>query len=246
MIDGAGDGLVTHFSMLDLAKGFHQVPIEKNSQEMMAFVYPDGLMHWLYMPFRLKTCPRFFQGLMDHILHGLSKQKTECYIDDLLVKGTTFDDHVKTMKEILQRLSDAGMMISLSKCHFLQEQVSYLGYEVSAKGLLPGEWKVQALKHFLVPKNIKQLQGFHRLASDFRRFVRNFAGTAHPLMKLFNNGAIWDWGLEQQIAFQELKAALINAELLVFVSCNTTKTMTDSFAQWDMPVERCWIGKHDT
>ncbi len=115
----AGDGPVTHFSMLDLAKGFHQVPIEKNSQEETAFVYQDGFMHWPYMPFGLKTCPSFFQRLMDRILHGLSMQNTECYIDDLLVKGTTFDDHVKTMKEILQTLSDTGMMISLSKCHFL-------------------------------------------------------------------------------------------------------------------------------
>ncbi len=110
------------------------------------------------------------------------------------------------------------MLISLSKCHFLRKQVSYMGYEVSAKGLLPGEWKVQALKHFPVPKNIKQLQGFHGLASfwPFRRFVRNFARMAHPLTKLFKNGAIWDWGPEQEIAFQELKAALINAELLMY------------------------------
>ncbi len=152
MTGGAGDTPVTHFSMLDLAKGFHQVPIEKNSQEKTAFVYLDGFMHWLYMPFGRKTCPSFFQWLMDHILHGLSKQGTECYIDDLLVKGTTFDDHVKTMKEILQKLSDASMMILLSKCHFLREQVSYLGYEVSAKGLLPGERKVQALKNFWFQK----------------------------------------------------------------------------------------------
>ncbi len=107
-------------------------------------------------------------------------------------------------------------MISLSKCHFLHEQVSYLGYEVSMKGLLPGEWKVQALKHFPVPKNIKQLQGFHGLASYFRHFVRNFARTTHLLTKLFKNGAIWDCGPEQELAFQELKAALINAELLMY------------------------------
>ncbi len=102
LIDGAGDGPVTYFSTLNLAKGFHQVPNEKNSQEKTAFVYPDGFMHWLFMPFGLKTCPSFFQQLMNHILHGLPKQKTECYSDDLLVKGTTFEDHVKTMKEILQ------------------------------------------------------------------------------------------------------------------------------------------------
>ncbi len=38
----------------------------------------------------------------------------------------------------------------------------------------------------------------------------------HLLTKLFKNGTIWDWGPEQEIAFQVLKAALINAELLAY------------------------------
>ncbi len=82
--------------------------------------------------------------------------------------------------------------------------------------MLPREQKVKALKNFPVPKNVKQLQGFHGLASYFRRFCRNFAKMAYPLTKLFKTNAVWEWGKEQQTAFDELKSALINAELLAY------------------------------
>ncbi len=139
LIEGAGQGTVTHFSTMDLAKGFHQIEIEKDSQDKMAFVYPNGFYKWLRVPFGIQTAPAFFQRVMDKVLRPLEKEKVECYIDDLIIKGTSFEQHLQMVRDVLQKLSDAGLMVSLAKSHFLRATVNYLGYLVSSQGLLPGE-----------------------------------------------------------------------------------------------------------
>ncbi len=107
-------------------------------------------------------------------------------------------------------------MVNVSKCHFLQESVVYLGYTVSEKGLLPGEREVHAVKDFPTPKTLKAVQSFHGLCSYFHRFVPHFAKIAQPLMKLFRLDQPWMWEKEQELAFQALKDALTSAEMLAY------------------------------
>ncbi len=144
------------------------------------------------------------------------KEKAECYIDDLSLKSWTFQDHMETTTEVLRRLSEAGLMVRLEKCSFLRESVTYLGYQISEQGLLPGERKVNAVRLFAKPMNLKQLQSFHGLCSYFRRFVSQFAKIAAPLTQLFHKDTKWFWGSAQDIAFQLLKDALTFVEVLAY------------------------------
>ncbi len=70
LVDGAGQGTMTHFSTMDLVKGFHQIEIEKDSQDKTAFIYPNGFYKWLRVPFGIQTAPAFFQRVM----HGQSSE----------------------------------------------------------------------------------------------------------------------------------------------------------------------------
>ncbi len=63
---------------------------------------------------------------MDKGLHPLEKEKVECYIDDLIIKGTSFEQHLKTVREVLQRLSDAGLMCNNGAWIHLYLMVSYV------------------------------------------------------------------------------------------------------------------------
>ncbi len=149
---------------------------------------------------------------MDKVLRPLEKEKVECYIDDLIIKGTSFEQHMKTVWDMLQKLSDASLMVSLAKSHFLEASVNYLCYLVSSKGLLLGEQKVKAVQMFPTLTSVKQVQGFVGLCS----FFRNFSKTAYPLIKLMNKDSIWEWGPAQIEAFEELKRALTDAKMLAF------------------------------
>ncbi len=92
----------------------------------------------------------------------------------------------------------------------------YLGYTVLEQGLLPGDRKIRAVKHFPTPKTLKQVQSFHGLCSYFRHFVPHFSKIAHPLTKLFRLDQPWMWEEEQEKAFEALKEALTSAEMLAY------------------------------
>ncbi len=68
LVEGCGEGPMMFFSTMDLAKGFHQIPIVKEDQEKTGFVFPGSFYKWLYLPFGLQSGSLVFQALMDKIL----------------------------------------------------------------------------------------------------------------------------------------------------------------------------------
>lgn len=111
-------------------------------------------------------------------------------------------------------LLDAELTLNLKKFSFFQSKVDYLGYEISESGLRPGNKKIQAVSEFPTPTSVHQVRQFIGLASFFRRFVYNFATLAKPLTKLTKADVPWQWGEEQEKAFQEIKSRLVTRPIL--------------------------------
>ena len=173
-----------YFTTLDLASGYWQVAMEPQSVEKTAFVTHAGAYEFLVMPFGLKNAPATFQRLMGEVLAGLPQSVCLDYIDDILVIGVTFEEHLSNLEEVLQRLQRAGLKLKPSKCTLAKEEVTYLGYVVSSKGVHTDPRKVQAVQEFPVPENVTQLRSFVGLTSYYRRFIQNYARTARPLHAL--------------------------------------------------------------
>ena len=72
---------------------------------------------------------------MDLVLAGLQMSQCLVYIDDVIVVGHTFDEHLSNLQEVFERVRRAGLKLKPSKCSFLQERVSYLGHKVSQEGV---------------------------------------------------------------------------------------------------------------
>lgn len=51
------------------------------------------------------------------------------------------------------------------KVFFLHWQIMLLGYVVMTKGIAVNEKKVKAIKEWLVPRNVNEVQSFYGLAS---------------------------------------------------------------------------------
>ena len=96
-----------YFSKIDLRKGYWQIKMDAASKDKTAFATPAGLYNFKTMPFGLVCAPAVFSRLMRTLLRDL--KGVDNYIDDILIHTESFDDHVKCLDEVLQRLSEANM-----------------------------------------------------------------------------------------------------------------------------------------
>lgn len=77
------------------------------------------------------------------------------------------------------------------------------------------EEKVKPIQEWPTPTTISQVRSFHGLASFYRRFVRDFSSLAAPLTEVIKKNVPFEWGKEQEKAFNLIKEKLTNAPLLV-------------------------------
>ena len=89
------------FSTLDMVSGYWQVEVGEKDREKTAFCTPYGLYEFNVLPFGLCNGPATFQRLMDLVLAGLQMSQCLVYIDDVIVVGRTFDEHLCNLREVL-------------------------------------------------------------------------------------------------------------------------------------------------
>lgn len=219
------------FTSLDLASGYHQIPVAEESRHLTAFITPDGHYEYTRMPFGLVNAPAVFQQMINKALGPKRFELAIPYLDDILTAAPSVIQCLEKLESILSLLREARLTLNITKCHFLKSSIEYLGYEISAEGLKPGLNKTQAVEKFPTPTNVHQIRQFVGLASFFRRFINDFARIARPLTSLTRTDTPWNWGLEQENAFQEIKQrltsrpvlALYNSEYITEVHCDASK-----------------------
>ena len=168
------------------------------------------------MPLGLANAVPTSQRLMQRGLEGLTPNKCLVYLNDVLIVGSTFEDHLQNLKEVLQATKVAGLKLKPSKCFFAQRNVKYLGFIVSNEGLSPEPEKLKAIKEYPQPKDITELRRFFGLASYYRRFVSGFSEIVAPLHKLMQKDAKFIWNFHCDDAFQKLKEQLRTSPVLAF------------------------------
>ncbi|GFY53783.1 hypothetical protein TNIN_372211 [Trichonephila inaurata madagascariensis] len=199
-----------YVSVLDLTRGYWQIPLSKNAQRYAAFVTNFGTFKPLRLPFGLKNAPYDFSRLMASILKDCEEYAVP-YLDDVAIFSQTWEDHLKHLDDIFLRLSNAKLHIKPSKCQFAQAYVKYLGHLVGQGLRTPGELKVQFIKDFPIPTKKTQVRDFLGLAGYYRRCIPEFSVIAAPLTDLLkgqNRKSTVDWNSSCQNAFEELKTRL--------------------------------------
>ena len=151
--------------------------------------------------------PAMFQRAMDMILQGIDG--VICYIDDILMTGSTDEEHLERLEEVLKRLKEYGLRVKKSKCDFCQRLVEYLGHQVDADGLhtLPSKVVPE-------PENEQQLRSFLGLLNYYSKFIPNLATILHPLNQLLRKDVHWEWTQECANAFQQAKDSLVSSQVL--------------------------------
>lgn len=211
-----------YFSTLDLASGFHQIQMNPKDVEKTAFSVNYGKYEFVRMPFGLKNAPAIFQRAMNDVLREHIGKRCYVYIDDVVVFGRTLEEHNENLRIVLQTLQKANLKVQLDKSEFIHTSIEFLGYIISDNGIKPNEKKIEAIRNFPVPKDLKQLRGFLGLVGYYRRFVRDFAKLAKPLTNLLRGERNPDSKKqislnEQEIkCFENMKTILTSNDVLTY------------------------------
>ena len=204
------------FSTLDLAAGYWQVRMDRASQEKTAFNTHSGHYEFCVMPFGLCNGPATFQRLMESVLVGLLRKCCMVYLDDVLIIGKNFAEHLTNMRKVFDRFRLANLKLKPTKCSLAGTEVTYLGYMISRTGISADPQKVEAVQNFPPPDDLTSLRSFLGLASYYCRFVPGFSIIAGPLYLLLQKSTNFLWGQTQQESFDHLKQLLTCAPVLAF------------------------------
>jgi hypothetical protein len=214
-----------YFSKIDLRTGYWQIRIDAKDIPKTAFTSRHGHFEWLVLPMGLTNAPAAFMSLMENTFREELDKFVLVFLDDILIYSTSFAQHERHLRVVLQRLRDKKLYAKLSKCQFFRGEVEFLGHYVGRAGIRMVEGKVTAVQEWPTPTTQKEVEQFIGLAGYYRRFIRDFSKIASPLTELCGTlkkkkGASkpplkrFVWGTKQEEAFARLKAAITTAPCL--------------------------------
>src|SRR6266513_1472321 len=172
------------FSTMDMASGYWQVEMDEKDIEKTAFITHERLYECTIMPFGLTNAPATFQRTMQMVLGELFYTVAPVYIDDIIVHSKTFQDHMRDIEDVFEKLQGANLKLGPEKCKFCFEEIKFLGHIIGKDGIKMDPAKIEKVKNYPKPTNITQLRGFLGLAKYYRKFIKDFAKIAKPLNEL--------------------------------------------------------------
>ncbi len=158
--------------------------MEESDKQKTAFVCPLGFWEFNRMPQGISNAPSTFQRLMERCMGDLNRKEVLVFIDDLIVFSRSLEEHEARLIQVLKRLREFGLKLSPEKCKFYQTSVRYLGHIVSQHGVETDPAKVEALKTWPRPNDLKELRTFLGFSGYYRRFVQDYLKIMKPLNDL--------------------------------------------------------------
>jgi RNase H-like domain found in reverse transcriptase/Reverse transcriptase (RNA-dependent DNA polymerase)/Integrase zinc binding domain/Chromo (CHRromatin Organisation MOdifier) domain len=207
-------GKARYFTKIDLRGAYNLVRIKSGEEWKTAFRCRYGHFEYRVMPFGLTNAPATFQHFMNDTLRNFLDDFCVVYLDDILVYSQTMDDHRSHVRQILDRLREARLYAKLEKCCFHVEEVEFLGYIISSKGIRMDPAKISSITSWPIPRSVHDIQVFIGFANFYRRFIFNYSNVLRPITSLLKKNVPFSWSSIAQESFDLLKTAFTTAPVL--------------------------------
>jgi len=155
-----------------------------------------------------KECRATYQRAMVTLFHGMMHKEIEVYVDDMIAKSKTEEEHVVNLQNLFERLRKFKLRLNPAKCTFGVKSEKLLGFIVSQKGIEVDPNKVRAILEMSIPQTEKEVRGFLGRLNYISRFISQLTATCEPLFKLLLKNQEMKWNEDCQAAFDKTKQYL--------------------------------------
>ena len=197
---------------------------EEESQLLTTFNTEFGRYCYKRMPFGIKSAQEVFQKRMSQSFGDLEGVETD--VDDILVWGTTAEEHDHRLKKTLQRCQEINLTLNENKCEFGTTEVVYIGHKLTAQGVKPDQSKVDAINKIPQPTCKKDAERLLGMVNYFAKFVPQMSMITDPIRKVMKSDVEFKWGKQQQEAFRQIKEILTAAPVLAYYDVKRPVTIT--------------------
>ena len=224
-----------YIHVFDFAAGFYGIAVHPDSQPYITF-YVEGRGYFAYvrMPFGVMGGPSEFGHVTGERFYDLiAEALLELFVDDGGMASNSFEEGLKKLQTLLDRVRREKMSLSPSKLKVFMSEAVFAGAQVGPQGVSPDSNKLTAIVNWPIPEDASHLEGFLGLTSYFRDLVKGYAQVEGPLrillrqvpipagtkkhkyqqiMKSFKLNEVWK--PEHTKTFMTLKARLISEPVL--------------------------------
>jgi hypothetical protein len=192
-IDTLVDNTTTNavFSFMDGFSGYNQIKMAEEDKSKTAFVTHWGTFVYDVMPFGLKNAGATYQRAMVTLFHNMIHHEIEVYMDDMIAKSRTTQDHLIDLRKLFQRLKK--YQLRLNPNTFGVTSGKLLGFIVSGRGIKIDPAKVQAIRNMPAPRTKKEIRSFLGRINYIARFITQLTATCEPLFKLLRKDVKIKW-----------------------------------------------------
>ncbi|RVW18597.1 Transposon Ty3-I Gag-Pol polyprotein [Vitis vinifera] len=99
--------------------------IDVEDREKTTFTCPFGTYAYRRMPFGLCNAPATFQRCMLSIFSDMVERIMEVFMDDITVYGTSFEDCLSHLEDVLKRCIEKDLVLNWEKCHFMDAKFEW-------------------------------------------------------------------------------------------------------------------------
>ena len=218
------------FTILDALKGYHQCPLDKDSQILTTFITPFGRYKYLRAPYGISSISEHYNRRMAEAFNGLSGFRR--IVDDFVIYDSNITDHISHVQQFLERCAENNIALNTEKCQFSKTQVTFAGFQLSSSGYKIDPAITEAITKYPTPANRSDLRSFIGLVNQLSTSTNTLAALLTPLRPLLSTKNEFLWSDHHQEAFTNIKKSLTASPLLSFFDMTKpTRLSTDASRQ---------------
>ena len=214
-----------YFAVFDALKGYHQVPLDEESQMKTAFYTPFGIYAYKSLPMGYAASQDIFTDRFGNAVDSVVQARVT---EDCLITATDRPMFLRRIEAFFQKCKEHGIVLGKKKCQ-IGSEVIFGGFKLDSSGYSLDPALHDAIRKFPPPTTITELRSFMGLINQTTTFTDKIAECVTPLKDLLKKKSDFVWTGEHQEIFEKAREELANVKhLAYFDHRRKTRLYTDA------------------